>query len=138
MYIRRGELSYYIGKRADCHWHEDLELILILEGEMHYYINGKTVPLKKSEGIVINSRVMHYGYAFHDADCSFICILFHPDLLANNKAVYRQYVLPLLDQSVWECLHLSEDSNASLLSGIRTLWELKAQAVPGYELEAIG
>ena len=105
---------------------------------MHYYINGKTVLLKKSEGIVINSRVMHYGYAFHDADCSFICILFHPDLLANNKAVYRQYVLPLLDQSVWEYLHLSEDSNASLLSGIRTLWELKAQAVPGYELEAIG
>ena len=29
LYIRIGELSYYPGKKALCHWHEDMELSLI-------------------------------------------------------------------------------------------------------------
>ena len=46
IYIRKGLLSLYPDMRALCHWHEDIELIYILKGEMNYDINGKTVLLK--------------------------------------------------------------------------------------------
>ena len=43
LYVRIGELSFYPGKKALCHWHEDMEFIRILKGEMNYYVNGHNV-----------------------------------------------------------------------------------------------
>lgn len=40
LYIQTGELSRYPDRKALCHWHDDLEFIKIIDGEMNYYING--------------------------------------------------------------------------------------------------
>ena len=37
IFIREGFLSSYPGYRALCHWHEDLEFICVLDGEMNFY-----------------------------------------------------------------------------------------------------
>lgn len=94
LYIRKGILSYYPGRRAQCHWHDDIELIQILDGEMNYYINGEVVPLRKGDGILINTREMHYGYSNHGNDCIFICILFHTTLLSPCKEVAQNMSRP--------------------------------------------
>ena len=39
-YIKKGQLSSYPNFRAVSHWHDDLEFILILEGQMFYDVNG--------------------------------------------------------------------------------------------------
>lgn len=41
LYIRTGILSDYPDMKALCHWHEDIQLIYIIEGEMNYHINGR-------------------------------------------------------------------------------------------------
>ena len=38
---------------------------------MNYYINGQTLLLESGDGIFINSREMHYGYASDTEDCEF-------------------------------------------------------------------
>ena len=39
LYIQTGELSRYPDRKALCHWHDDLEFIRIVHGEMNYYIH---------------------------------------------------------------------------------------------------
>jgi AraC family transcriptional regulator, melibiose operon regulatory protein len=55
-YIKKGQLSNYPDFRAVSHWHDDLEFILILEGQMSYDVNGQKISLQTGEGIFVNSR----------------------------------------------------------------------------------
>ena len=74
-YVKKGQLSSYPDFRAVSHWHDDLEFILILDGQMFYDVNGQRIPLQTGEGIFVNSRCFHYGYSDAHTECLFICIL---------------------------------------------------------------
>lgn len=89
-------LSQYTNRKAICHWHEDIELIYILDGEMYYDVNGTKILLTKGQCIVVNSHHLHYGYAHRNRECKFICVLFHPDLLKANLYTYQKYVEPII------------------------------------------
>lgn len=41
------------------HWHEELEFLYVREGEIDYWTAGNCVHLKKSDGLFINTNVMH-------------------------------------------------------------------------------
>lgn len=138
LYIQKGVLSDYPGKRAQCHWHDDIELILVLDGTMNYYVNGIKIELKKEEGILINSREMHYGYSAKYSDCTFLCILFHPSLLSSCKKIFEEWVTPLLDQTVFSYLHLQHPEHTAILESIRTIWRQKETKDPYYALPVIG
>lgn len=140
LYIRRGKLSDYPDWRALCHWHEDVEFIRILKGQMNYHINGKRVLLKKDDCIMINARQMHYGYSFNRQDCDFICILFHPQLFTGNKLLFQKYISPIMENQRMEYIYfdgLTGDGRetAALLDKI---YLSKEQAAIAYELEVIG
>ena len=76
LYVETAELSQFAGKRAACHWHDDLEWIHILDGAMNYSVNGREISLKTGDSLMVNGRQMHYGWGVEN--CRFICILFHP------------------------------------------------------------
>lgn len=107
LYMKYGRLSYYPDMKALCHWHEDVELICVIEGEMNYDVNGKKTLLLPGESIVINSRQMHYGYSNGGADCYFSCILFHPSLLMINAFTTAKYLSPILESAKLEYLHFA-------------------------------
>ncbi len=52
-YIRKGLLSNYQNFAAESHWHDDLEFISVLSGNMDYNINGKILHLKAGQGIIV-------------------------------------------------------------------------------------
>lgn len=138
--ISSGRLTDFPGRRALCHWHDDLELIRVCTGSMRYRIGGDTVLLRAGDCIFVNTRQLHYGFAGDDPDCTFLCILFHPSLLAESRALYHDYVLPVLENDALSALHLipgtaAGDTAAALLDRISAL---KETAAPGYELAAIG
>ena len=49
--IHYDSLSLYPNCSGISHWHDDIELILILSGEMQYNVNGKIFMLHENEGI---------------------------------------------------------------------------------------
>ena len=61
--IIRPKLSDYPNKRVICHWHEDIEMLYIISGEMNYEINGKTVRLSEKSVLFVNARQLHYGFS---------------------------------------------------------------------------
>ena len=96
IYIRRALLSAYPGYAAPTHWHDDIEFIAVLSGEMQYNVNGEIVTLNKNEGIFVNARQMHFGFSAEKKECDFICILLHPLMLCATYAYERDFVLPVL------------------------------------------
>ena len=60
IYMRQGLLSSYPNYAAPVHWHDDIELIAVLSGEMQYNVNGEVVVLKENEGIIVNARAASF------------------------------------------------------------------------------
>ncbi|WP_235879553.1 AraC family transcriptional regulator [Robertmurraya siralis] len=92
LYARKGALHLFDRYTAACHWHPDLEFILILDGKMEYFVNGKTVLIEKGNGIFVNSKRMHYGFSTDKANCTFIVITIHPLLLGESTHVGKVYL----------------------------------------------
>lgn len=95
-YIRRGLLSQYPNYSAPNHWHDDIELIAVLSGEMEYSVNGELLKLQKSQGLLVNAGQMHFGFSHEKKECDFICVLLHPVLLCPLPSIEQDFVKPLI------------------------------------------
>lgn len=107
VYIREGLLSFFPNYSANPHWHEDLEFMLILSGQMTYNVNGELTQLSAGNGIFVNSRHLHYGFSAEKNDCHFICFLLHPALLSANPYFSGKYVEPFIRNTECPYLHLN-------------------------------
>lgn len=99
IYIRKGFLSSYPNYIAPKHWHDDIELIAVLSGEMKYKVNGEVIRLQCGEGIFVNAGQIHFGYSDTCKECEFLCILLHPMLLCTTVAYEQDFVLPIICNS---------------------------------------
>ena len=63
---------------------------------MNFYINGEIFRLIKDDILIVNSKQIHYGYEYNHDDCKFICLMVNPSVLKINKAMYQEYVIPII------------------------------------------
>lgn len=101
IYVRKGSLHQHPGYSAQCHWHEDVEFLMPVKGYLSYCVNGKSFSIKPDELIFVNSGQLHYGYSTDGSDCEFLCVVFHPKVITENKWLTEQYVTPVIENS--EC-----------------------------------
>lgn len=94
-YIRMEQLSLYPDYRGVSHWHDDVEFIMMVDGQMAYDINGQSIDMQTGEGVFVNSRCLHYGYSDAHADCHFICLRMSLSLLSANDYFTKNYLEPL-------------------------------------------
>lgn len=107
-YARYGVLSAYPDYSAISHWHRDLEFILVKKGSMTYNVNGTLVDLTENNGIMVNSRQLHYGFSPQHNECEFICILLSPELLQGNEWFYQNYIEHITENSSCPYLYLAD------------------------------
>ena len=108
-------LSDYPGLTMPCHWHRELECIVVLEGSMNYYVNDRTFPLAAGQGLIVNTNRLHLcgpletnpacspqknepQKEFHPQtkDCRYAVLLLSPDSLRFNRYMEEKYIDPLL------------------------------------------
>lgn len=77
------------------HFHDDIELIALRTGNINYNVNGEIVELKSGEGIIVNSRQMHFSYGNDGIQHDMICILLNPMLLCSISAFEQEFILPV-------------------------------------------
>lgn len=92
LYARSGELRTFNCYAATCHWHPNLEFILVTDGAMDYFVNGQTVHIDTEEGIFVNSRRLHYGYSADNTDCTFLVVAVHPTLLGAETPAGKEFM----------------------------------------------
>lgn len=125
--IRKARLSWYPNFTAESHWHDDVEFITIISGEMQYNINGEIILLKEGEGVFVNARQLHFGYSDNKCDCEFICVLLHPILLCSSRSVEEKYVSSLIFNENIPFCHLSGRSEweKTVLSAVRYIYNVR-------------
>lgn len=126
--IKIRELIQYKNKRALCHWHDDIEIIKILSGSMNFYINGEIFRLIKDDILIVNSKQIHYGYEYNHDDCKFICLMVNPSVLKINKAMYQEYVIPIIENNgllAW-CLKNNEGKQLDRILFALIDWQEKS------------
>lgn len=109
IYLRFGRLSSFPNFSAVSHWHEDIELIAVLSGQMDYNVNGQIVHMEPGQGIFVNARQLHYGFSQTKQECEFICLLLNPVLLCSSLYLEQQYLTPLLSEGSLPCLLLTQE-----------------------------
>lgn len=80
------------------HWHDEVELLLLLSGEADFSLDGEPVRLVAGEGVLIGSGVLHQADSeAHDA-CSFLAIVFDLRWLGAlmEPALRERHLPPLL------------------------------------------
>lgn len=97
----------YYKNDINWHWHEEFELVYIIEGCVACHINQSVYELQPGECIFINSSVLHrftsekYGIITN--------VIFLPAFLAAKESlIYRKYVMPL-EKAEMPCIVLRKE-----------------------------
>ncbi|MGN0247144.1 MAG: AraC family transcriptional regulator [Lachnospiraceae bacterium] len=146
-----SHLSDYPGGLMPCHWHKELECIVVLDGVMHYYVNDKTYPLRKGEGLIVNTNRLHLcGPAkeedhilqenttstFETDDCSYAVLLLQPDSLRFNRKMEEKYINPLLFDLNSDVFYLNgtKDWHQTVIDQILSIFYAVMEKEPCFEL----
>lgn len=79
------------------HWHQELEILTVYQGEVEVHIQQDTFLLKKGEGIYINPNVLH-SYRQVENTTTAICpnIVFSQQLLSGRiSRIQNHYITPI-------------------------------------------
>lgn len=91
-----------------CHWHPEVEILLVTEGALHYKVALNEYDILPGEAIFVNSGQLHSGYPITDQDTRMHSIIFHPSFLSSQQSslIYQKYIQPLLDNAAFPACHL--------------------------------
>ena len=89
-------------KAISWHWHEELQFCYVTEGTVSFFLNGKVFPVKKRDGIFINSEVLHTAKDADDSDGAYVCVDFHPRMIASfpNLSLIHIFLRKLVDDDL--------------------------------------
>lgn len=118
-----------------CHWHDDVELVLVTRGSLAYRVNNQEVTVREGDAIFVNARQMHYGSS-PEGSCEYLCVSFRPELLCINAEIGSRFVFPVVTNQGIPWLLLRQDviSHKLLLTSIRKIAEL---SIAGHELSIL-
>lgn len=131
-YLKEGLLSMYKNYHARAHWHEDIELLLIYDGQMEYDVDGQTVLLMPGDIIAVNSRHIHCGYSSLHQESSMLCLLFRPQLFLTSGPLQRQYLQPVTQSPVSYYIFRSGTQEAAMITDIMNALYRRKKAPDDY------
>ena len=80
------------------HWHEGIEILSVLQGRAVFTLQGHGHEAGPGDILIVNSGLLHSGYASGEEPVVYQAIVFHKALLgsATPDPYHAQYVLPFL------------------------------------------
>lgn len=116
------------------HWHPEIELTLILSGQIEYQIEDNTYLLSAGDGVFCNGNALHSGHMHKGQKCTYLSITFHPRFLYGyeNSILNTKYVKFITLNELWNSLHLEKivTWQQSVLEYMNKIYEL-SQTMPG-------
>ncbi len=99
------------------HWHNELEVIVVITGEMEIVVELETFVLKPGEGIFINSGRLHSCTNYNNTACTLRSFVFHSKFIYGeiNSVFYTNYFHSLLQETAISTCMLTSAACTSLL-----------------------
>lgn len=81
------------------HWHPEIELTFVTDGEISYQVNDQIYRLRAGQGLFCNSNALHTGHMVEQKNCFYVSITFHPRIIYGyeGSVLCRNYVKPLTE-----------------------------------------
>ncbi len=99
------------------HWHEEIELIVVVEGEMELVVELEKFILKPNDGIFINSGRLHSCIDFDDSNCRLKSFVLSAKFLfgEQNSVLYQRYFHKLLGETALDYEMLNDKQCSDVL-----------------------
>ena len=120
------------------HWHYEIQIVRMIEGEALFCTPGHEFCLHAGEGIFLNSGVLHEVRRSGESNGVYICVNFSPSILSAdaNSTIYRDYVAPLTGSESMQAFALRGESwHQEILALLPELAAINDRQEYGYELE---
>jgi AraC-like DNA-binding protein len=132
------EIPAGAGIVLDCHWHEELEFLLVSSGKALFQIDTNDYEVQAGQGIFINSGELHAGYPVDGSACTFKAIVFSTALLQNGSfdLIQTKYLEPLIKSRYSFSRHLTgaQEWERELLQRLSEAADAALQHLPAYEM----
>jgi AraC-like DNA-binding protein len=95
----RNYITLDSSKEVPWHWHEELELIYVVEGSLKVRLPGEQIVINQGEGIFINTNILHAANSHEKQKCLIHSLVFYDRLIAGDKSSIfaTVYVQPILN-----------------------------------------
>ncbi|HOJ80448.1 MAG TPA: AraC family transcriptional regulator [Clostridiales bacterium] len=122
----------------DCHWHEEMELLLVTSGKAQFRIEAEYYEVHQGECIFVNSGELHAGFQIDKSPCSYKALVFSPSLLYSSSfdLTRTNYVDPIMKNSLIVKRHITASPGwqSELLGRLEMLLRYLDARPPAYEL----
>ena len=107
------------------HWHPEIELTLVEQGEMLYHFNNQTFHVRQGQAIFGNTNALHMGEMYENQDCVYTPITFDPRLIYgyDNSLIQQKYVDPITQNFALSGIHF-DGSQSWHLEAINFICEI--------------
>ena len=118
------------------HWHNELEIVVILSGEVSVFIAGCEITLKAGEGYFANSGILHSEKLLSKTGWQ-RCMVFSPRVIASpDDIIWNTYISPILSHENLPFIRLSPKTpwQKEILSLAERAWQYGAKEKADYAL----
>ena len=142
MTVNHDDLWSFEGKNVPIHWHNDLEINLIREGEAIFQVYQKSYRVRTGEGFLLNRNVPHSCSSPGNEHVRYSTILVRPDFLYGDfgSDVERKCFQPFLQNSAIPCIYLAgfDENGKEILQKLNQVEEAFDRKRFCYELKIKG
>jgi AraC-like DNA-binding protein/mannose-6-phosphate isomerase-like protein (cupin superfamily) len=122
---RHGDTSfpsavYRIERKAceqvlDCHWHEECEFFIVLEGAALFQLGTQYFQVQAGEAVYIHSGEIHAAHPIEGQGCTYAALVFDANFFNSSSfdSVQSQYILPWIKKEKTPPFHLTGDQGWS-------------------------
>ena len=130
-----------VARRMDVplHWHQEWEVIYIVDGSCVAAVGNQRFTLSAGEGIFINSGILHGCREAEGTGCIFHSIVFHPRLVGGglDSVFHQRYIQPLLEHPEFriQILRPGISRQKTALKAMEQAWQLCVGEAEDYEFQ---
>ena len=110
------------------HWHPEIELTLVISGQIDYQVGQTVHTLCAGQALFCNSNQLHTGRMHDFNDCIYMSVTFDPKIIYGyeDSLIHQKYVRPLLHLGSLTSMIFSETVpwQKAVLSDMTELWHI--------------
>lgn len=125
----------HLRERLVCHWHEEVELLVVTAGSAAFRIDARSYPVQAGDALFVNSNCLHAATTAENKPFRFFAVVFQPVVLGScvEDGISQKYVAPVLDGRTCFPEHIRPDTVwgqqvCSLLEQIRDAYVQQEKA----------
>ena len=130
---------YYVDEhhpryRMPFHWHKETELMHVVEGQLHLYLDDREYLARAGDLFYIHEGVIHGG---EPENCIYECVVFDPTPLLMHTHTIRRYLRKPQKHQILIREHFTR-AEPELLGCATLLYHTLREKSPGWEMTTLG